>query len=483
MNSISKTIVLLVGLIGIVNGILLDTLSLSWENTHYSRSIDLSKGYVKETDLIEIKNVGEVANDVYYFALNDGFGCTGDISVISVTVGEYTIEPKQLTFGQLQGNEKTQLISDQLYLLKLPYAVASGKSVELKVNYVYLNSLEAVPQKISMGTVQSLLLKLNKFAYSPYATKEYSLRFVGISKGQEMEIGLDSTTTLNITPRVEEKALVYGPTVETIPPFTISPMGLLYDHNRPLVSVEHLSRSVWVPASDVEQLPFEEYYELTNSGAQLDSGFSRVKWMKGKYDQNRNHWALSHFEIVPNDNQFDDYYFTDKVGMISTHQKIQNHLVLQPRFPVFGGWFYNFTLGWNNQLSQYIHRVDEETFIMKVPLLNGLRDVSYKNVDLNVYLPENAQFINASSPIAFEEILLDHELSYLDIDKGHVKVTLKYANLFDDLHKIDVLIKYKYTRASYFWKIIKISSFVFVGLTSFFLLKKIDLSVDQRKID
>lgn len=472
MGHIGSVLVVFLGILSGVRCLLVDSVSLNWENLHYSRTLDLSKGYVKETDLIEIKNVGQQAEDEYYYTLNDGFNTIGNLSLISVTINQAVVV-------------EAKLIEDQLYLLKLPRAIAPGKSLELKVSYVYLGSLQPVPQKISMDTVQSILLKLNKFAYSPYSTHEYSLRFIGITKGQEMDIAQDDliNTELNLSPRVEEKALVYGPTLDVVPPLTIKPMGLLYDHNRPLTLVENLSRSVWVPASDVEHLSFEEYYELTNTGAQLNSGFSRVEWMKGKYEQNRNHWALSHFEIVPNNNQFNDYYFSDKVGMITTHQKIQNHLLLQPRFPIFGGWFYNFTLSWNNQLSQYIHKInnEEDVFIMKIPLLNGLRDASYNHVDLNIYLPENSQFLNVSSPIEYDDILIDHELSYLDIDKGHVKVTLKFSNLFDDMHKLDLFVTYKYTKATYLWKIFKISGFVFLGLISYFLLKKIDLSVDQQK--
>lgn len=467
MNPKSNILAGIAIFIAVANAFLLDSITPTWKNTHYARSLDLSKGFVKETDLIEIKNTGSVPASEYFFSLNDGINSVEKLSIVSVAVDSKVIEPVK--------------VLDNLFKLDVG-TVDPGKTLELKVFYVYIGSLKAIPEKIAMGDTQSLLLKLNKFPYSPYTTEEYSLRFVGISKGQEMDIGIESSTSLNLNlyPRVEEKALVYGPTLDKIPPFTVSPMGLSYEHSRPLVQVENLERSIWVPASNTNKLPIEEYYELSNIGAKLNAGFSRVDWMKGKYESMRNHWALSHIEIVPNGQEFDDYYFTDKVGMVTTHDKIQNHLLLQPRFPIFGGWYYNFTLGWNNQIEKHIRSIDEDTYIMKIPLLNGLRDVTYNNVDVNIYLPENAEFLNVSSPVEYKEILYNNEMSYLDIDKGHEKITIRFENLFDDLHKVDLLVKYRYAKATYYWKIFKIASFILTGLLSYYALKRIDLSIDTK---
>lgn len=93
--------------------------------------------------------------------------------------------------------------------------------------------------------------------------------------------------------------------------------------------------------------------------------------------------------------------------------------------------------------------------------MNSLRDVTYEDVYLEFYLPENAEFQNVSSPIPFESISIENELSYLDVSKGHTKVTVHYKNLFDDLHKLDVFVKYQYTQVAFIYKIAKISGFVF----------------------
>lgn len=452
---------------------LLDTVSFdsNWENLHYIRNVDLSKGFVKETDLIDIKNINSRPQDEYYFTINDGFDSVNELSIFSAFLNDNLLEVKV-----------DEIVANKVFKLKLPVPIAPNSNVELKINYVYIDTLVPIPTKISMDTVQQLLFKTNKFPYSPYLTKEYTLSLTGMSKGQEMELHIDVNATEgapDLKPRVDNQTLKYGPIAEDIQAFTLLPMGLMYDHNRPLTKAVNLNRSIWLPASDVNKVSIEEYYELTHIGAALDSGFSRIDWMKGRYEGTRNHWALSHLELPLLDRDLEGYYYTDKVGVVSSHKVIKNHLLLLPRYPLFGGWNYNFTFGWSEDLSRFLHKLHDSSdeYIIKFPILNSLRDISYGDVYLQFYLPENAEFQNVSSPIPYESITIDNELSYLDVSKGHTKVTVHYKNLFDDLHKLDVFVKYKYTKINFVYKIVRISGFVFIGLISYYLLGLLDLSI------
>ncbi|CAI5758431.1 unnamed protein product [Candida verbasci] len=435
-----------------------------WINQHYTRSIDLSKGFVKEIDIIDIKNIDNKPQDVYYFTINDGFDSIGSISLFQAILNENSIEVV------------SEEIESKIYKINLPFPISPNSNVELKFNYIYSNTLTPIPGKISLDDTQQLLFKTNKFPFSPYETNDYSLSFTGMTKGQEMELHLNKTENLPVLePRVESNTLKYGPAFD-LPPFSLQPMGLMYDHNRPLTKANNLYRSIWLPASDINKVSIEEYYELTNQGAQLDKGFSRFDWMKGRYESTRNHWALSHLEIPLLNRNLEEHYFIDKVGMNSNSKFIQNHLLLQPRFPLFGGWNYNFTLGWNEELSKFLHL--NEDYILKFPLLNSVRDVVYDNVYLEFYLPESSEFKNFSSPIPYESISVDNELSYLDVSKGHVKVTVHYKNLFDNLHKLDVYLTYKYSKTDFYLKIGKISGFVFIGLISYYLLGLVNLNIN-----
>lgn len=450
----------------------LDVDGSAWENTHYNRIIDLSKSYVKESSSISIKNLMEIPQDVYYFRVNDGIGAVKNLSVIAAVVDGVAVE--------------LAVVGDQLYKLQLPIPIAPKSSAEIKVQYAYTGNLEPLPSKIDMDDKQSLLVRFNKFAYSDYISKEYTLFIGGIPKGKEVSLNdYPINESLPVfEPKIADKTIVYGPLLEDLQPLTIQGTGFLYEHNRPLAKVNKLNRSIWLPASDVDQVSFEEYYELTNDAAELKSGFSRVDYMKGRYEQTRNHFALARLEIpfTPG-NEFEDYYFTDLVGIVSTHATVQDHLVLLPRFPIFGGWNYNFTLGWNNKLGNFVHKLTKEsdTYIVRVPLINSIRDITYDDVYVSFYLPENAEFVNVTTAIDYELIAIGNELSYFDVSEGHNKITLHFVDLFDDLCKTDIMLIYKYTQASFWKKVLKISGFVFTALTGYYLLSLIDISIEKEK--
>ncbi|EGW31250.1 uncharacterized protein SPAPADRAFT_61826 [Spathaspora passalidarum NRRL Y-27907] len=482
-----NSLLILLGILFIVSASSLDAIKSSipssaqslWEIPIYQRAVDLNKGFVKETDMVVLKNIDSKPQDEYYFLVNDGFDSVGNLSVFAGVLNE----------NQRVELNYTEVVPNKVFLIKLPIPVASGSELTLKFNYVYADQLIPVPKEIAMDKIQTLLYKTNKFPLSPYTIGEYTLLFQGLTKGEEYIIhDVESTEGAPelVGPQVNaEQGLVqFGPLKGAVSPFTIVPLGLKYDHNRPLAKVTNLFRSIWIPASDVNKLSIEEYYELTNNGAHLDTGFSRIEWIKGRYESQRNHWALSHLEFpLTKDRNMDDYYYTDKVGVVSTHKLIENFLVLKPRFPLFGGWNYNFTLGWSEQLDKFLHKLhnSNDEYIIKAPLLNSLRDTSYDNVYLQFYLPENSEFLNVSSPIAYDSLEVSNELSYLDVSKGHVKVTIGYKNLIDDLYKLDVFVKYRYTSMDYYKKVAKISGLIFLALISYYLIGLVDLSIEKEK--
>ncbi|CAH2354733.1 dolichyl-diphosphooligosaccharide--protein glycosyltransferase subunit 1 [[Candida] railenensis] len=457
----------------------------NWENVYFTRTLDLKKGYVKETDVVQIKNLDDKPQDTYYFPLSDGIGEITKLSAFIATfLDQVVILGSELVeIEELEGKALT-------YKLTLPAPVAPGSTVDIKARYVYTSGLSPLPAKIEMKDVQHILLTLNKYAYSPYQTNQYQLVFTGITKGQEMDVidGSDSeqepdNLPKDFKPRIEDKSLVYGPIFESLPPFTVKSMGLLYEHNRPLAKAYNLERSIWIPASNSDKVSIEEYYELTNAGAELSNGFSRVDWMQGRYESTRNHWALSQLEVkLPDNIESEGIYYTDKVGQVDTSKEYQGYLVLQPRYPLFGGWNYNFTIGWYNPLSVYLHKLteQEDTYMVKFPVLSTIQDISYDNVKVNFYLPEDSEFVGVSSAIDYESIEVGNELSYFDVSGGHVKVTLTFKNLIDDLSKVDLFVQYKYTAASYWLKVFKISGFVFTGLISYYLLRLIDISIEKK---
>lgn len=469
----------LLALVALVASTVADSFTIDnslWDNVRYYRNIDIAKSYVREVSLVEVINKSDQPQDLYIFPVNDGYDAIDTVSYFRVTDEE-------------RGNDIHPIkIVEGVYGIKFQYPIAPGTRFSFKVVYVYTNTLEAVPAKIGLDETQQVLLQFNKFCYSPYTTLEYSLTVSGFTKGLEYQLPLDHYISPNVAslPEVngriedESKVLTYGPVDAEIAPYTVKPLGLLYEHNKPLARVYNLERNFWIPASDVGVVQTEDYYELVNNGAGLNLGFSRVDWIKGRYELAAEHFSLVRL-LFPKDAEtpYNGYYFTDKVGMVSTHFDTKNDLMFLPRYPLFGDWKYNFTMGWSNVIENFVRKVlnESDVYIARFPLLNTLDDITYDNVSINIYLPENAEFLNATSHLEETSQVVGNELSYLDVSDGHVKVTLNYENLFDDMSKSYVYVKYRYSAQSYWAKVYKIAGFVFTGLMSFYALGLVDLSI------
>ncbi len=69
-------------------------------------------------------------------------------------------------------------------------------------------------------------------------------------------------------------------------------------------------------------------------------------------------------------------------------------LEIKPRYPVFGGWKYPFTIGWNSDAKNFVRRVSDGRYVVNIPFMEGPRQVEgveYEQVSLRILLPEGAE--------------------------------------------------------------------------------------------
>lgn len=93
-----------------------------------------------------------------------------------------------------------------------------------------------------------------------------------------------------------------------------------------------------------------------------------------------------------------DAYYYDVIGNVSTSRFRSNKreavLETKPRYPVFGGWKYPFTIGWNSDAKHFLRKLSGGSYILNVPFLEGPKQaegVEYEQVELRVILPEGAE--------------------------------------------------------------------------------------------
>ena len=98
-----------------------------------------------------------------------------------------------------------------------------------------------------------------------------------------------------------------------------------------------------------------------------------------------------------------DPYFTDVVGNVSTshfrpgrppsatsRMPVPAALEMSPRYPLLGGWTYNFTLGYNLPLATSLRVGRDGKHVLAVPFFTPVKDVAIDQVKTRISLPEGA---------------------------------------------------------------------------------------------
>ncbi|CEP62736.1 dolichyl-diphosphooligosaccharide--protein glycotransferase subunit OST1 LALA0_S06e02630g [Lachancea lanzarotensis] len=447
-----------------------NTLPACWENVDYVRTVDVSRTYLQETVQLHIKNVDEKPNDQYYFALP-----------------EENFETVALFSAKLKKADvflHSAILSDQTFfvngkpikagIVKLPSPIEPGKDTFIVIDLVYKSSAQPFPGHLKLGETQRLLLSTAKYPTSAYPIESYTLKFIGSSSFEEVKkVGGDEASCSNVNDE-----FICGTYSSLEVHREEDSISVLFDHNLPLPRVSTLNRDIWA-SHWASTLQFEEYYELINDAAPLKEGFSRADYMKGQHAfKPSGHLTALEMALPP---QSEDHYFTDLVGAVSTFKFLQGHLFLKPRYPIFGDWKYNFTIGWTNALSQFL-RVEsglDDTFLLSVPALNGPDNTFYDSVNLSIYLPEGAEVVDVWCPLPTDSTKITTKHSFFDLGQGHTKVAIELKNLVDTVSDSEVFVRYKFSNSSLYKKPFSIATAIFVASMAYFFLKHTTFLIEQ----
>lgn len=432
--------------------------ALCWTNVLVERTLDVSKLYTKEIIEITAKNTEETPLSAYVFPI-----LKADEPNLAMVLAAY-----QNLVVPARALNKLGLYNE--LEVSLP-SVEPGEEITFSIQIVRLEDIRPSPDTIPLDGVQNVVVSLPRYVPLPYTTSSYKIAVVGASDDIKDEQGVFQSEPhgkfVTLTPK----------TASEIEPFAEGELTLLFEKNAPLPVAEKLDRSVWLLHWG-DSISFEETYETTNKAAKLQGGFLRLAWMQSRYQYLQGPYVLAYDMELPRG--FREAYFVDLVGNVSTSTIVGNHLILRPRYPLFGGWNYNFTVGWTNQLAKFVRKSDDNTYLVKVPLVNGHTDMSYRNVTLLFYLPENAKLVDFKSPIPYEDYKVVTEKSYFDF-KGRSKLEVYYKNLVDEFKQSDVVVKYEYSAKDFWMKPVIVGGFLFVALMSYLLLTKVDVQIDKRE--
>ncbi|PHH70374.1 hypothetical protein CDD82_7173 [Ophiocordyceps australis] len=414
-----------------------------FSNANLNHIISLEKNYAKEQINVLVENVSNEPQDEYFIPFT---------SHQLARLGGFQVnDRKDATAGPFV-SEVVEFDAHsplQYYRIRLPAPLKPGGQQTLGISYYFLKAYTPLPASISQDEEQFLVYPFSVYASSAYPTMKQKTEVKMATSSKVADYTLITTEENEETfPQKQGSKLVYGP-------FGAKPVGaslpaqVRFEFTKPLTHISSLERDIQVSHWG-GNVAFEERYTLYNRGANLSVPFNRVKWAQAQYFKT-NSMALKEMRF-PLQVGSVDAYFTDVIGNVSTSRFRSNlreaSLELKPRYPVFGGWKYPFTIGWNSDSANLLRRASTGSYVLRVPFIEGPKQpegIEYEQVHVRVLLPEGAHNVKIWTDIpetSIVETSVDRSLLYLDT-VGRTMVEVKARNIVDEQRDRELILTYE----------------------------------------
>ncbi|KAL2154463.1 hypothetical protein VTH82DRAFT_3139 [Thermothelomyces myriococcoides] len=449
-----------------------------FRNANLVHIISVEKNYVKENINVLIENIGKEAQDEYFVPFTaDQMSRLGGVEVKDrkdSSVGPFVAEAVELDQESTSGSASRSR-------LRLVRNRPSASPT------TFSRPTRRAPRPSSRRNINTCPSPSRPTRPSAYTTTK-----------QKTEVKFPSTNVPDYTklpgggeveefPQKHGSKFTYGPFDEQ-PAGAVQPVEVRYEFNKPVTHIARLERDIEVSHWG-GNIAFEERYALHHRGANLSSLFNRVKWQLSQYYQPTGTFALKELKFPLRVGSVDAYY-TDVIGNVSTSRFRSNKrealLEIKPRYPVFGGWKYPFTIGWNSDAKNFLRQTPAGGFVLNVPFLEGPKQsegVEYEQVQVRVILPEGAENVKYYTTIPSQSIVgsdVEIHKTYLDTI-GRTALVIKARNLVDEFRDRELVVTYDYPLLSSLRKPLVVfgsTMAVFVGV---WVLGHVELKFDSRK--
>ncbi|KAJ6336462.1 hypothetical protein OIU78_012957 [Salix suchowensis] len=401
------------------------------------RRIDLTSQIARVTSTLKVENAGpgpvseilitfpevQAKNLAYLMAaLNEGKGKVKN-SGISLPIKAVNPEgmPPSLIF----------------HSVSLPTALGEGDSLTLDVLAVFTHALRAFPEEITQADIQLVLFQDTAHYLSPYAVNIQSLT-VKLPKSR-----IESYTKLENT-NIHGSDIKYGP-YENLPSFSYAPVVVHFETNQPFAVAQECQK---------QGLDFQARPHLRGSSAF------------------RNLVA----KLPPRAHSI---YYRDEIGNISTSNvwddPKKTELLIEPRYPLFGGWRTTFTIGYSLPLQDFLFESEGKRFL-DFSFGSPITDLVIDYLIVKVVLPEGSNDILISTPFPVKQGQ-ETKISHLDF-VGRPVVSLEKTNVVPE-HNQNFQVYYKFNSLSMLREpFILISGFFFL-FVAFIVYIHVDLSISK----
>ncbi|KAE8716398.1 Dolichyl-diphosphooligosaccharide--protein glycosyltransferase subunit 1A [Hibiscus syriacus] len=343
-------------------------------------------------------------------------------------------------------------------VIALPVAVANPKNMPPALTFYSVTLPKGLAEGDSFTFVCTHL--------SPYAVNAQSLTV------KLPDSRIESYTKLENT-KIHGSEINYGP-YENLPAFSYSPIAVHFESNQPFAVAQELVREIEI--SHWGNVQITEHFKLIHGGAQSKGEFSRLDFQARPNVRGASAFRYLVANLPP---RAHSVYYRDEIGNISTSHlrgdSKKTELLIEPRYPMFGGWRTAFTIGYGLPLQDFLYESEGKRFL-NITYGSPMVELVIDTLIVKVVLPEGSSDISVAAPFPVEQ-WLETKISHLDIDDRPV-VVLKKTNVVPE-HNQYFQVYYRFSKLSILREPLMLISGFFLFFVACIVYMRADISISK----
>ncbi|XP_042939754.1 dolichyl-diphosphooligosaccharide--protein glycosyltransferase subunit 1A-like isoform X2 [Carya illinoinensis] len=435
-------------------------------NEIHNTSIDLTTQAVRITSTLKVENTGSDLVSEVLLAFPDDQAKHLAYLTATNNEGKGKAKSSSVSFPVDVVRPKGMHPSLTFYSVSLPKGLGKGASLTLDVLAVFAHALQPFPERITQPDIQLVVFNETAHYLSPYAVKVQSLTV------KLPDARIESFSKIENT-KIHGSEVKYGP-YENLPPFSYSSIVVHFEANQPFAIAQQLIREIEI--SHWGNVQVTEHYNLVHGGAQSKGEFSRLDYQARPHVRGAS--AIRHLvaKLPPRAHSI---YYRDEIGNISTSKlwgdPKKTELVIEPRYPMFGGWRTAFTIGYGLPLQDFLFHSEGKRYL-NISFGSPINEVVIDTLIVKVVLPEGSADISVSAPFPVKQGQ-ETKFSHLDV-VGRPVIVLEKTNVVLE-HNQHFQVYYKFSSLSMFGEPLMLISGFFFLFVACIIYMHADLSISK----
>ncbi|XP_044475250.1 dolichyl-diphosphooligosaccharide--protein glycosyltransferase subunit 1A-like [Mangifera indica] len=430
------------------------------------RRIDLTSQVVRSRSTLKVENVGSEL--VSEFLLSFPEHQAKNLAYLMSTYGEGKGRAKGsgVTLPVKEVKPKGMPPALTFYSVTFPNGLGKGDIFTFDVLAVFTHSLQPFPEKITQADIQLVVFQDSAHFLTPYVVKVQSLSI------KLPDARIESYTKLENT-KLHGSEIKYGP-FENLPAFSFSPIVVHFESNQPFAVAKELVREIEI--SHWGNVQVTEHYNLIHGGAETKGEFSRLDYQARPHLRGASAFRHLLAKLPPRAHSI---YYRDEIGNISTSHlwgdSKKTELLIEPRYPMMGGWRTKFTIGYGLPLKDFLFHSDGKYFL-NITFGSPMDELVIDSLIVKVVLPEGSSDMSVSALFPVTQ-WQETKLSHLDIS-GRPVIVLQKTNVVPE-HNQFFQVYYKFSSFSMLREpLMLISGFFFIFVAGIVYMH-VDMSISK----